>query len=104
MAKRTPGLEKVVSIIPKALHELGSKQEREFYQHWVLWHWADIVGEAYAENVKAVRIERSSLYVYCRNAAWSNETRYQMPRIIQQVNNYAGGEMVKEIRFSRSWR
>ena len=104
MAKRTPGLEKVVSIIPKALHELGSKQEREFYQHWVLWHWADIVGEAYAQNVKAVRIERGSLYVYCRNAAWSNETRYQMPRIIQQVNNYAGGEMVKEIRFSRSWR
>ena len=104
MAKRTPGLEKVVSIIPKALHELGSKQEREFYQHWVLWHWADIVGEAYAENVKAVRIERGLLYVYCRNAAWSNETRYQMPRIIQQVNNYAGGEMVKEIRFSRSWR
>ena len=55
MAKRTPGLEKVVSIIPKALHELGSKQEREFYQHWVLWHWADIVGEAYAQNVKAAK-------------------------------------------------
>lgn len=58
MAKRTPGLEKVVSIIPKAIHELGPKQEREFYQHWVLWHWEDIVGKAYAQNVKAVRIER----------------------------------------------
>lgn len=103
MAKRTPGLEKVVSIIPKAIHELGNKQEREFYQHWVLWHWADIVGEAYAQNVKAVRIERESLYVCCRNPAWSNETRYQMPRIIQKVNNYAGGKMIKDIKFSRSW-
>ena len=103
MAKRTPGLEKVVSIIPKAIHELGPKQEREFYQHWVLWHWEDIVGKAYAQNVKAVRIEREVLYVCCRNPAWSNETRYQMPRIIQKVNNYAGGEMIKDIRFSRSW-
>ena len=48
---------------PKAIHELGTKQEREFYQHWVLWHWADIVGKAYAQNVKAVRIEREVLYV-----------------------------------------
>lgn len=104
MAKRTPGLEKVVSIIPKAIHELGGKQERDFYQHWVLWHWADIVGEAYAQNVKAVRIERGSLYVCCRNSTWSNETLYQMPRIVQQVNNYAGGKMIKDIKFSRSWR
>ena len=103
MAKRTPGLEKVVSIIPKAIHELGPKQEREFYQHWVLWHWEDIVGKAYAQNVKAVRIEREVLYVCCRNPAWSNETRYQMPRIIQKVNNYAGGKMIKDIRLSRSW-
>lgn len=104
MAKRTPGLEKAVSIIPKAIHELGPKQEREYYQHWVLWHWADIVGETYAHNVKAVAIDKKSLYVSCYDPAWANETRYRMPQIVQQVNNYAGAEMIKDIQFNGSWR
>ena len=104
MAKRTPGLEKVVTIIPKAIHELGPKQEREYYQHWVLWHWADIVGETYAHNVKAIAIEKKSLYVSCYDPAWANETRYRMPQIVQQVNNYAGAEMIKDIKFHGSWR
>lgn len=103
MAKRTPGLEKVVSIIPKAIHELGSKQEREYYQHWVLWHWADIVGEVYARNVKALRIRRQTLYVYCRDSVWGSETRFRMPQIIQQVNNYAGTKMIKDIKLSQPW-
>lgn len=104
MAKRTPGLEKVVSIIPKAIHELGPKQEREYYQHWILWHWADIVGETYAHNVKAVAIKKKSLYVSCYDPAWATETRYRMPQIVQQVNNYAGAEMIKDIKFPESWR
>lgn len=103
MAKRTPGLEKVVSIIPKAIHELGSKQEREYYQHWVLWHWADIVGEVYARNVKALRIRRQTLYVYCRDSVWGSETRFRMPQLIQQVNNYAGTKMIKDIKLSQPW-
>lgn len=104
MAKRTPGLEMAKSILPKAIHALGRKQETEYYAHWVMWHWQEIVGEAVARHVRPLSIRNRVLRLYTPDSVWANEMRMMMPQVIGEVNRFAGGEMVKEIQFSRSFQ
>ncbi|MGO5131386.1 DciA family protein [Mitsuokella jalaludinii] len=103
MARRTPGLEHTATIIPKAIHALGPKQEKEFYIHWALWHWVDIAGDAIARHIQVMGIRNKVLYVACDDAVWAQEIRMMMPRIVQTVNNYAGQALIKELHFVKKW-
>ena len=103
MAKRTPGLETAKSIIPKAIHALGKKQEKEYYAHWVMWHWKEIVGETVARHVRPLSIRGKVLRLYAPDSVWANEMRMMMPQIVQAVNRFAGGDMIKEIQFGSSF-
>ena len=103
MAKRSPGLESPKSIIRKTIHSLGKAPEKKFYMHWVLWHWGDIVGEFIASHAEPQGIRKDVLYLYCYNAALRNELQMMMPQIVQQVNNYAGQQMITGIAFCRRW-
>ena len=103
MARRMPGLEHTATIIPKAIHALGPKQEKEFYAHWVLWHWVDIAGDAIARHVKVMGIRNKVLYATSDDSVWAQEIRMMMPQIVQNVNNYAGQALIKEMRFVKKW-
>lgn len=103
MAKRTPGLETAKSILPKAIHALGKKQEQEYYAHWVMWHWKEIVGEAIARHVRPIAIHQKVLRLYAPDSVWANEMRMMMPQVIEAVNRFAGGKMVQEIQFGFRW-
>ncbi len=103
MAKRTPGMEMVNTILPKSIHALGPKVEKLYRRHFILWHWQDIVGEAIASNVFPMGIEHDRLWLYARDATWRNEVQMMQVDILQKVNNYAGERLVREMRFGRKW-
>ena len=100
MAKRTPGLELVASIIPKSVHALGPEVEKKYRRFYVLWHWADIVGNAIAANVHPIGMEHGRLWLYTPSASWRNEIQMMQMEILQKVNRYAGEKLVSEMRFS----
>ena len=87
-----------------AIHRLGPAFERDYITHTTLSHWADIVGDMIARRVRAVAVRDGKLFLYAPDATWKNEMRMSAPEIVQRVNNYAGGRMVKEIAFARSAR
>ena len=87
-----------------AIHRLGSAFERDYITHTTLSHWADIMGDMIARRVRAVAVRDGKLFLYAPDATWKNEMRMSAPEIVQRVNNYAGGRMVKEIAFARSAR
>ena len=87
-----------------AIHRLGPKFERDYIAHTTLAHWADIVGNMVARRVRAVAVRDGKLFLYAPDATWKNEMRMSAPEIIQRVNNYAGGRLVKEIAFARTMR
>ena len=87
-----------------AVHRLGPAFERGYIAHTTLSHWADIMGEMVARRVRAVAVKDGKLFLYAPDATWKNEMRMSTPEIIQRVNNYAGGRLVKEIVFARSAR
>ena len=87
-----------------AIHRLGPKFERDYIAHTTLSHWEDIVGDMIARRVRAVAVRDGKLFLYAPDATWKNEMRMSAPEIIQRVNNYAGGRLVKEIAFARTMR
>ena len=103
MAKRTPGLEQVNLIIPKSIHAMGSRMEKLYRRHFVLWHWRDIVGDAIAANVRPMGIEHERLWLYTADSSWRNEIQMMQTEIMQKVNNYGGERLVTEMRFGRRW-
>lgn len=103
MAKRTPKLELVKSVMPRWIHERGAAFEKKFFAHWVLCHWEDIVGEYNARHAEPQGIRREILYLYCSNSALRNELVMMQEQIVQMVNNYAGQKMIAGIAFGRRW-
>lgn len=87
-----------------AIHRIGPSFERDYIAHLTLAHWADIMGEMVARRVRAVYVKDSKLYLYAPDAVWKNEMRMSAPEIVQRVNNFAGGRMIREIAFARSAR
>ncbi len=84
---RTPGIERASRILPKSIHALGSNVEHLYYCHSVLFHWPQIVGNAIAANVEAVRIVRETLWLYSYDATWRNQIQMMQLDVLQKVNN-----------------
>ena len=103
MAKRTPGLEPVTSVIPRWVHGKGRAFEKKFFAHWVLWHWEDIVGSYNARQAEPQGIRNEVLYLYCWNSVLRNELQMMQARIVDQVNQYAACPLIRGIAFSRRW-
>ena len=97
--RRNPGCKPVKAIIPESIHALGPKVEMPFYEHYAVFHWPQIVGEAVARHVKALYIERQKLYLFSYLPVWSNNVMMMQYDIIDKINRYVGRELVKEIGF-----
>ncbi len=103
MARRHPGVERVETIIPKSIHELGPEVEAMYRRHYVLWHWEQLVGEMIAANVRPEKIEYQKLFLYAPSGTWRNEIRMRQPEILQRVNACAGQMVAKELVFTGRW-
>jgi len=103
MAKRTPGLELPRSIIPKTVRSISPAMAKEYSRRWVLGHWAEIVGGDIARHVKPMGIRQEILCLQSFTPAWQNEIKLLEAQIVQKVNNFAGGKIIKGLRFTRPW-
>ncbi|WP_313992850.1 DUF721 domain-containing protein [uncultured Selenomonas sp.] len=87
-----------------AVHRLGAAFERSYITHLTLSRWPEIMGEMVARRVRAVAVKDQKLLLYAPDAVWKNEMRMSAPEIVQRVNRYAGGRLVREIGFTRTAR
>ena len=54
--------------------------------------WSEIVGEAMAEHVQPVRIDRSALVVTVDHPAWATQVRRLGDTLLDRVADYVGVE------------
>ena len=54
--------------------------------------WTEIVGEAMAEHVKPVRMDRSALVVTVDHPAWATQVRRLGDTLLDRVSTHAGVE------------
>jgi len=73
--------------------------DRAVNEYAIVASWAEIVGERIASVTTAQRIENGVLLVSVATAPWRNELSMQRHEIMRKLNDHAGRDIVKEIRF-----
>ena len=66
--------------------------------------WAEVVGEQVAGRSQAVRFDDGTLYVEVTNSAWVQELSFLRPRIVRQINQALGRDVVRTIHFALAGR
>jgi hypothetical protein len=65
----------------------------------LLWaHWAEIVGDAVAQNAEPTSLKKGILRVRATSPTWAQELTYLATEIRARANAMAGAEVVREVR------
>lgn len=105
MEQRTPqlGLETTKAILPRWVKAKGKKFEADFYEHQLLWKWADIVGPVIAKQVEPMGIRGGVLYLYGPNPVMNHEVRMMETQILEKLNAAAKRKMLRSLYIGRRW-
>ncbi len=80
------------------LRQLGL--ERHFRTYDALAHWSDIVGKQIAQVARPLRLDADTLWIAVKSHAWAQELNFQKGTILKRLNERAGEERFKELRFT----
>ncbi|MFN4034283.1 MAG: DUF721 domain-containing protein, partial [Fimbriimonadales bacterium] len=81
----------------RLMQQLGL--DRQFRTYDALAHWSDIVGKPVAQVARPMRLDADTLWVAVKSHAWAQELNFQKGTILKRLNERAGEERFKEIRF-----
>ena len=64
--------------------------------------WGEVVDAGIARNTEAVKITNHTLYVATSSSAWAQELSFLKKTIIARLNDKAGEEAIRDIKFRAS--
>ncbi|MBD3167463.1 DUF721 domain-containing protein [bacterium] len=73
---------------------------RRFREADLLQHFHEIIGEPLNRHVSVEKIERGTLYLHVPEGPWRHQLFYMRKRLMENLNETAGREIVREIVFS----
>ena len=84
-----------------ALRDLAAQLgiQRTLNQYDIITSWAEIVGEQIARVAVPQRVDNGTLFVTVATAPWRAELSMRRREIIKKLNDHAGGDVIREIRF-----
>ena len=91
-------LQPVGGALQQLLRQLGL--ERQFRTYDALARWGDIVGKQIAQVARPLRVDADTLWVAVKSHAWAQELNFQKGTILKRLNERAGEERFKELRFT----
>ena len=91
---RFHGIDSVLEEI-LADSEIGKKVKK----YRIFNHWDEIVGEQIGNKTSPEKFVKDCLYINVDNPTWSNELSLMSPQLIDKINSFLKGNVVKEIRF-----
>jgi predicted nucleic acid-binding Zn ribbon protein len=68
-------------------------------RHALLAGWAEVVGGQIARVTEPQRIENGVLFVHVKTAPWRSELSLKRMDILKKLNEAAGANIVRDIRF-----
>lgn len=72
---------------------------RGYQQHLVIEEWPQIVGSELSAVTRADYISNGLLRVVVKDSVWAYHLSMMKPRLIEQLNHYAGSRVVNDIFF-----
>jgi predicted nucleic acid-binding Zn ribbon protein len=86
--------ERIRTILPKVLKNLGVAKRIEEFRAVLLWK--KVVGKKIAERSQAVDVNEKTLIVEVDNNVWMQELSLLKPKILKKLTTETG---IKDIRF-----
>ena len=62
-------------------------------------HWEEIAGKEIAAKTKPQKIFKGILYISVSSSTWANELSMMSRQLINKINDFAGEQFIKELRF-----
>jgi len=98
MLRRAKHPERIDAVLTRALK--GLKIERRIKQESVILNWSKVVGDRIALQSAPLKVKDSILFVRVENASWRNELVFLKGKIVQELNQSVGGNVIKDIVFT----
>jgi predicted nucleic acid-binding Zn ribbon protein len=91
----------IKKILPFNVRKLGLGQVLELNEICANWDQIleDLFGRNFKNKTKPVSLKNRTLIVDCMNSAWASELQLKQPKIIKQINNISGKDLIEKIRF-----
>lgn len=90
-------MESLDLCLPMALSELNLLEQYKL--NTLVHHWHDVVGAVIASHAQIVHIKPPLIIISADTSMWMQELQMQKRRIIEEINNYYGREIIADIRF-----
>lgn len=97
MAKRGEGEPRALGDLVRSLVDGRGWNERMSFGR-LREEWADVVGTAVAARCEPVSLAGGTLSIRADGAAWASELTLLSRSIVEKVDSYLGGGVVKELR------
>jgi len=91
------GFSQLGEILKKTLQAAGIAERLE--KQSAITAWPEIVGQALAENAIPIKIDKDTLIVRAKSAAWRNELIFFKPQILAKIAERIGKDKIKDIVF-----
>ncbi len=93
--------ERQLTKISDVLLKIAKKFDLEIkiVEHTINKNWAKLVGERIASHTKPDTVSYRKLLVYVDSPAWMQQLMFLKEDIIKNINEAAGRQIIKDIRF-----
>lgn len=99
--KRTPShLTNMSSVLQSLFADGKSPLSDQFIKFKLIKGWQQIGGDMVASSCLPVTYRYGRLVIWVKSSTRLQELRYMEATLLENINNFLGSEMVKEIRFT----
>lgn len=85
------------SVIREYIEAIGHK--RKLKEVSIISSWKKLMGNMIANHTKEIYIKNKVLYVKLDSSVLRNELMMQKEKVIEHINDYAGGKIVEKVVF-----
>jgi len=93
-------IDNIGSVIRNVVKELDMEDRLKTSR--IFSRWSEIVGTEIGRKSKPSRLARDTLYITVANSTWANELSLMSGQLIEKINSFVGGEVVKSIKFRQN--
>lgn len=84
-------------VFNQVIDELGLTEG--YQKRYIAIYWEQLFGKYTAKHVKVINLEHKKLFLYCDDPAWSDTINLRKIEIMDDINKFAGHDLVRDILF-----
>ena len=84
-------------ILLQTLKDLNLEQSLQKYSIWN--HWEELVGQALAQKIKPLRIQKDTLIIGVATPSWMTELLFMKTLLLEKIQSKIPDPLIQKLRF-----